>query len=73
MSYQFQHYGNKDSYKRLKKAIGKTLDEAYSDGYSDGENDARGKRHCEDCPYSWKSSIAIGVVDICVCDCHEED
>jgi len=32
-----------------------------------------GKRHCDDCPGRWESKIVIGAVDVCICDCHEEN
>jgi len=31
-----------------------------------------GKRHCDECPAFWRSTIDVTAVDKCICDCHEE-
>jgi hypothetical protein len=31
-----------------------------------------GKRHCNECPGVWYSTLEKGAVDYCICDCHEE-
>lgn len=31
-----------------------------------------GKRHCGVCPGQWESTIVVGVIDFCICECHKE-